>query len=108
MKKFKTSLLVAAGIAGVAALWLVVTLSLSALAKRHQMEAFDDSDLILTRVEVPVESNAFWTLLQATNALYWPRSQERQLENLSVNTNWDDALAAEVLEKNRACLDLFD
>ncbi|HEX5397431.1 MAG TPA: hypothetical protein VFY06_00085 [Verrucomicrobiae bacterium] len=108
MKKFKALLLVTAGIAGVTALWLVVSLSLSALANRHRLQTFDDSDLIPTRVEVPVESNAFWTLLQATNALHWPRSQERQLDDLSVNTNWDDSLAAEVLDKNRASLDLFD
>ena len=60
------------------------------------------------RTEVPVESNAFWTLLQATNELYSPGSLESRLRDLSNNTNWDDSLAAEVLEKNHAGLDLFD
>ena len=108
MRKFKTPILVAACIAGGVALWLVISLSLSALANRHRLETLDDSDLILTRVEVPVESNAFWTLLQVTNTLYWPDSLEAKLNDLSVNTNWDDSLATEVVDKNRASLDLFD
>lgn len=69
--------------------------------------SFDDSDLAYTPPAIPVESNAYDTLLKATNELYWPEPQERKLEDLSNNTNWDDAYATDILEKNRACLDLF-
>lgn len=70
--------------------------------------SFNDSDLIYVRPNIPVASNAFWTLLKAKNELYWPEKQSRMLDNLADNTNWDDSLANEVLGKNRACLDLFD
>lgn len=70
--------------------------------------SFSDSDFIFSRPEIPVKCNAFWTLLKATNALYWPDRQWVKLDDLSNNTNWDDSLAASVLEKNRACLNLFD
>jgi hypothetical protein len=47
-------------------------------------------------------------LLKATSELYWPKSLENKLGDLSDNTNWDDSLAADVLKKNQTCLDLFD
>jgi hypothetical protein len=108
MRKHKILITVVVFIAVVLAVCLVVAVVFSSLAKRPKPTAFDDSDLIPTRMEIPVESNAFWTLLKATNELYWPKSQDNKLSDLSNNTNWDDSLAAEVLEKNHACLDLFD
>jgi hypothetical protein len=92
-------------IAIVAILLLVAAVLVSAM---RQKSTFNDSDLIYSRIEVPVESNAFWTLDKVTNELYWPESLEGKLGDLSDNTNWDDALAADVLQKNAACLDAFD
>jgi hypothetical protein len=108
MRKHKILITVAVSIVAALAVCLVVAAVFSSLAKRSKPAAFDDSDLIPLRTEIPVESNAFWTLLQATNELYWPKSQDKKLSDLSNNTNWDDSLAAEVLEKNHACLDWFD
>jgi len=108
MRKHKILITVAVSIAAALAVCLVVAAVFSSLARRHKSAAFDDSDLIPLRTEVPVESNAFWTLLQATNELYWPKSLDNHLWDLSNNTNWDDTLATEVLEKNRACLGWFD
>lgn len=108
MRKHKILISVVVFIAAALGVCLVVAAVFSSLAKRQKSAAFDDSDLIPVRTEVPVESNAFWTLLQATNELYWPKSQDNKLSDFSNNTNWDDSLAAEVLEKNHACLDWFD
>ena len=85
-----------------------VLMVISFISRSRQRAAFDDSDLIFSRPNIPVESNAFWTLLKATNQLYWPQARETKLGDLSNNTNWDDKLASEVLSKNQACLDLFD
>src|ERR1700722_13768567 len=87
---------------------LLVFLMAFLISRSRQKSAFHDSDLTFSRVEVSVESNAFWTLLKATNELYWPKSLENKLGDLSSNTNWDDSLAADMLKKNRACLNLFD
>jgi len=108
MRKHKILITVVVSIAAALGVCLVVAAVFSSLARRQKPAAFDDSDLIPMRTEVPVESNAFWTLSKATNELYWPKSQDNKLSDLSNNTNWDDSLAAEVLEKNHACLDLFD
>ena len=108
MGKFRNLIIFAISIAVMLVVCLTVAVVFSALARRHQPKAFNDSDLIPARVEVPVESNAFWTLLKATNELYWPQKLEHKLDDLSDNTNWDNSLAADVLEKNHNCLDLFD
>jgi len=108
MRKYKLLIAASVFIAVALVICLVVAAVFSSLARRQKPAAFDDADLIFTRPQVPVESNAFLTLLQATNELYWPTAKDSQLRDLSDNTNWDDALAAELLEKNHACLDLFD
>jgi hypothetical protein len=70
--------------------------------------SFDDSDLTFARPQIPVESNAFHTLLKTTNELYWPETQWSKLQDLSNNTNWDEAFVADLLQKNRESMHLFD
>lgn len=108
MGKYRNLIVFAAAIAASLVVCLTVYVVFSSLATRHRANAFNDSDLIPVRVEVPVESNAFQTLLKATNELYWPGKLDKKLDDLSDNTNWDDSLAADVLAKNRNCLSLFD
>jgi hypothetical protein len=78
------------------------------ISRSQQKSSFDDSDLVFSRPKIPVESNAFWDLSEATNKLYWPEPMENRLFDLSQNTNWDDSLATEVLTTNKECLNLFD
>jgi len=108
MRKPRPLIIVAAFIAFGLVVCLTVAAVFSFLARRPGLTAFDDSDLIPRRMEIPVVSNAFWTLMKATNVLYWPAPLSRKLDDLSDNTNWDDSLAADVLEKNHALLDSFD
>jgi len=68
----------------------------------------NDSDLIFARPDIPVESNAYYILLKATNELYWPAKLDNKLGDLSQNTNWNDSLATDVLKRNQACLSSFD
>ena len=70
MRKHKTLITVVVFIAAALAVCLIVAAVFSSLARRQPPAAFNDSDLIPARVEIPVESNAFWTLLQATNEFY--------------------------------------
>jgi hypothetical protein len=70
--------------------------------------SFDDSDLIFVHPQIAAESNAFYTLLKATNDLYWPETQWSKLQDLEGNTNWDDAFVADLMLKNRESMYLFD
>lgn len=108
MRKFRILIILALAMGGIFMVCLTIAIVLWFSAGHEDTSAFNDSDLIPVRVEVPRGSNAFWTLIKATNALYWPEAQERKLDHLSDNRHWDGALAAKELEKNRRCLDLFD
>jgi hypothetical protein len=108
MGKFKILIILAVCVVVILVVGLAVVVVYSSSAEHRRSRTFNDSDLIPARVEVPVESNAFWTLSKATNELYWPERLSHRLDDLSKNTNWDDSLAADVLEKNRRCLNLFD
>jgi hypothetical protein len=108
MRKPKVLIILAVSLVVILVVCLTVAAVFSSLAERRMSRAFDDSDLIPVRIEVAVESNAFWTLVKATNELYWPDTLSSRLDDLSNNTNWDESVAAEALEKNRHCLDLFD
>jgi len=86
---------------------LLFTISFLSL-ENSRNTPLNDSDLTFERPQIPVESNAFYTLLKATNEIYWPEKLSKRLGDLSRNTNWDDSLAADALEKNQACLSFFD
>jgi len=86
--------------AGVLACLAVVTWSRS--------RKVDDSDLIPQYRSVPAESNALYTVLKATNQLYWPEAVEDKLDELRRGKTWDDRLATDVLARNHVCLAWFE
>jgi hypothetical protein len=67
-----------------------------------------DQELQLVRANIPQGSNAFDVLQAATNNLWWPKDQERQISDLAKDTNWDDVLASTVLASNRETLAGWD
>jgi hypothetical protein len=86
---------------------LLFTISFLSL-ENSRNTPLNDSDLIFTRPEIPIGSNAYYTLLKATNEFYWPDKVKKKLDDLSENTNWDDSLADDMLEKNWASMNSFD
>ena len=65
-------------------------------------------ELQLPRASLPQGSNAFAMLESATNHLWWPKVQDREISNLARDTNWDEALASTVLASNREALAGWD
>src|SRR5436305_582862 len=106
MRKRRILIWIAALMAFLLVLCLMLAMFLI-LESRPKSKAVNDADLIFSRMEIPGESNAFQTLLKATNELYWPESLWSELGDLSDNTNWDDSMAADALARNRGCLELF-
>ena len=68
----------------------------------------NDSDLRLERRLVASTNNGFHALLSATNDIWWPAEQWRELYDLSRGTNWDANLAATALTSNQTALAAFD
>jgi hypothetical protein len=60
------------------AICLLFTASLASVNSRKS--SLDDSDLIFVRPQIPAESNAFYTLLKATNEIYWPDKLQKKLK----------------------------
>ena len=67
-----------------------------------------DQELQLARANIPQGANAFDALAAATNHLWWPKAQERQIDDLVKDTNWDDTLAGTVMASNRDALAGWD
>lgn len=68
----------------------------------------NDADLRPKRGPLPDEENAFVLLEKAADSIWWPAEMSGDLSNLVRNTNWNPALAANVLAKNSDTLRLFD
>jgi hypothetical protein len=77
------------------------------LITRQDGPSFDDSDLKPNRLYIPVSSNAFTYLQQATKRLDWPEARESELKKLMDGKAWDSQLAAELLEDNTETLELL-
>ena len=67
-----------------------------------------DQELQLVSVSIPQGSNAFDVLQAVTNHLWFQKAQERQIDDLVKDTNWDAAFASTVLASNREALAGWD
>jgi len=92
----------------------LVTLGLGLLAvitlfliTRRDDPSFDDGDLKVNRAYIPVSSNGFTYLQQATKRLQWPEDREKELAKLMEGKVWDSQLAAELLGDNEESLALL-
>lgn len=63
-----------------------------------------DADLRVTRETLASGDNGFKILQSATGNIWWPDDKQNELYSLVSETNWNDALAAETVEKNQAAL----
>lgn len=74
----------------------------------------NDADLKPRRASIPDEENAFATLEQAAERIWWPEAKTANIaENVALvdlvkNTNWNTALATKVIANNREALQLLD
>ncbi|MCX5674795.1 MAG: hypothetical protein NTX87_07290 [Planctomycetota bacterium] len=68
----------------------------------------DDSDLLVTREDVPEDENAFTFFQQAAQNLYWPADLGEPLYGLANDDSWDEQLAHDVLDRNRGTFALLE
>ncbi len=129
-RRRKTLLILACTVAG---LFLAGMAVLHLLGRDEP--APDDSDLILQRQEVPDEENGLTYLAQAEAVLYWPGTKawneaglhpvapqdapsddplakaaadiSEKVDAMMAGKQWDAALAAEILDRNAASIELF-
>lgn len=95
--------------AGLTLLAVVIILYLFVLARSLTPVKVEDDDLYIESLVVsdsaPPKSNAFEVLQDATEKLWWPKEESQNFQtNLLTANNWDEPLAAEVLQKNHSAL----
>lgn len=67
-----------------------------------------DAGLQLDRTTIPAQSNAFYALETAAAKMWWPDEEVQNFLSELSATNWDEALAVEVLKTNQAALADWD
>jgi len=84
----------------------------------------DDSDLIVKRLDIPDDQNGFTYFQQAGEILYWPGTESWEkahtvaddpnensrdrLDKMLDGKDWDEALAAEILDANKPTFALIE
>lgn len=86
----------------------ILSIYLGLLAVSSLSPNVNDSDLQVSAKSVAPEDNAFEQLQTAISQLWWPADKDSALRQLVTATNWDAALAAEVLTRNQAAFAAID
>lgn len=64
----------------------------------------NDSTLLLSSEIISQEQNAYYDFKQAMEVIYWPADKARTLTAMASGLAWDQALAVEIVEKNKPAL----
>lgn len=67
----------------------------------------DDSDLRLSRIEIPREENTFYPFEKAGERMDWPH-KEKDMQDVLEGEDWDTEFVEEILEKNEEAFYSFD
>jgi len=71
-------------------------------------EPFDDSDLLLSAVEVQEKDNAFYDLNRAVEELKFPREREEMINKIIKGKGWNKKFVENTLEQNKEALSFFE
>ena len=92
----KKKIFIAAAILAALVVLLVVTL----FALRKKSVPVSDNDLVLVRINVSSNENAFYILEEAAEILSWPENDTEINKTLEWKS-WDASLATEILSSNQ-------
>lgn len=67
-----------------------------------------DDDLILIRIEVPVDKNALYPIRQAIESFYIPENKNTKFNDIADDKKQDEEFVREILNKNKATLEYFE
>ena len=96
------------GILGTLILGLLVSVYLLNIFWGRDIPPIDDSDLWLSKVEIPKEENAFYLLEQAGKKMYLPLEKRELFFKMAEGKEWDDAFAEELVTNNEEVFQLLE
>jgi len=68
----------------------------------------DDSDLLLSKVEISQEENAYYSLKEAISKIYIPRGKQKIFNDIAYKDFWDEDFVKELLERNEEVFEIFE
>ena len=68
----------------------------------------DDSDLWLSKIEIPKEENAFYSLSQASEKIYLPKEKSELFTKMVEGEKWDSEFAKELIKNNEEVFGYFE
>ncbi len=71
---------------------------------RGDIPKVNDSALLLSSEIIPQGQNAYYDFKQSMDILYWPADKAKALTAMASGSDWDQALAVEIVEKNKSAL----
>jgi hypothetical protein len=89
------------GILGILIIGLLISLTFFNIFWGRDEYPVDDSDLWLTKIEIPKEENAFYFLTQASEKIYLPEEEKFELFTKIVEgKKWDPQFVEELIKNN--------
>jgi hypothetical protein len=68
----------------------------------------DDSDLLLSKVEIAKEENAYYPLKEAVSKIYIPNDKIKVIDEIVYKDTWDKEFIEELLGKNKDVFEIFE
>jgi len=98
------------GILGTLIVGLIITLSFLNIFWGRDIPPIDDSDLWLSKIEIPKEKNAFYPLSQASEKIYLPKEKRKSelFRKMVDGEKWDSEFAEELIKNNKEAFSYFE
>ena len=89
-------------------LGLLVIIYLLNIFLGRDISPIDDSDLWLSKIEIPTKENAFYLLSEASKKISLPIEKTELFEKMANGENWDLEFAEKLIEQNKEVFDYFE
>jgi len=96
------------GIFGILIIGLLFSFFLLNIFWGRDIHPIDDSDLWLSKIEIPKEENAFYLLNQASEKIYLPKEKLELFIKMAKGEKWDSEFAKELIESNKEVFSYFE
>jgi len=96
------------GILGSLILFLIIGFNFLNVFLGRDIPPVNDSDLRLSKIEIPKEKNAFYDFVKFEEKIYLPKEKKELFEEMSKGEKWDSEFAKELIEKNEEAFSYFE
>jgi len=96
------------GILGILIVGLLISITFFNIFWGRDIPPIDDSDLWLSKIEIPKEENAFYPLSQASEKINLPKEKSELFAKMVEGEKWDSEFAEELIKNNEEVFSYFE